>query len=72
MHRETWDGLVECADCGVPVDVEFERGYRVADNSALCMACAIKRGGSFDEDEDLWSVPPDVIGLFPDTEHEVR
>ncbi|MBW2291750.1 MAG: hypothetical protein JRG94_05505 [Deltaproteobacteria bacterium] len=72
MQRETRDELVECADCGVPVDVGLERGYPVGDNSALCWECAIKRGARFDDDEDLWLEPPDVTGLFPDVEHKVR
>lgn len=72
MHRETWDEIVECADCGTPIDVALERGYRGAGDWALCLTCALKRGGQFDENEDSWTVAPDVTGLRPDDEHKVR
>lgn len=72
MHRETLAELVDCADCGAPVDVGRERGYQGAGNWALCQACALERGGHFDENEDRWTVQPEVTGLRPDDEHRVR
>jgi hypothetical protein len=29
----------------------------------LCDACAVDRGGVYDEPEDRWAVPPDLAGL---------
>lgn len=72
MHEETWVGLIDCADCGSPVDLGLERGYRVAENIGMCWACTVKRGGLFDEDEDLWLEPPDLTGLYPDVDHKVN
>lgn len=63
MHRETWDEIVECIDCGEPVDVGLERGYRVAENSGLCWSCAVARGARFDEEEDRWRVEPDTSDI---------
>jgi hypothetical protein len=72
MHREESGGTVDCADCRVPVDLGHECGYQGAGDWALCQACGLRRGGHFDENEDRWTVPPDVTGLRPDDEHRVR
>jgi hypothetical protein len=72
MHREAWGELVDCADCGAPLDVGRERGYQGEGDWALCRECAIARGGRFDENEDRWMVTPDVTGLRSDDEHRER
>jgi len=38
----------------------------IGDRAALCFECAIARGGSFDEREDRWVVPPGLAGLERD------
>ncbi len=63
MHRQTWFEMMDCADCGIPIDVDRERGYRSADDWALCSGCALERGGCFDEEEDRWVVLPDTTDL---------
>jgi hypothetical protein len=35
----------------------------MSDDAFLCLECALKRGGVFDEDTDRWVVPPDVEDL---------
>lgn len=72
MYREASDKMVECVDCGVALDVDLERGYRGLGEWALCWDCALRRGATFDEQEDRWTVAPDVSGLPPDDEHRVR
>ena len=73
MHREAWDEITECVDCGAPVDVARERGYRTVSEWALCWQCATNRGARYDEDEDRWSVPPETSGLpLSDEDHRER
>ena len=72
MHREEWDELTNCIDCGTPVDVGRERGYQSEGGWALCWDCALARGARFDENEDRWTVQPDVVGLAAEDDHKVR
>lgn len=63
MERRGSEEMVDCADCGLPLDLGRDRGYRGHGDWALCGACALERGARFDEDEDCWIVPPDATGL---------
>lgn len=72
MFREESDALVECVDCGTPLDVDRERGYALSDSLALCWSCALSRGAQFDEEGERWRTPPDTGGLSIDDEHRVR
>jgi hypothetical protein len=72
MHRKEREEIVTCVDCGSPLDVERERGYSATSEWALCWSCALTRGARFDENEDRWSVPPDLTGLPPIGEEEIR
>lgn len=72
MEREQAEEIVDCADCGLPLDVERERGYRGHQEWALCRGCALQRGAQFDEDEDIWIVPPDLTDLPGLRDHRVR
>mgnify|MGYP003573227590 CR=1 FL=1 len=71
MYREAWDEISECVDCGAPVDVGRERGYRVSDRQVLCWSCSIARGARFDEDEDRWRIQPDTSDIPREEEHQV-
>jgi hypothetical protein len=57
------DDMSTCIDCGAPLPGEGARSYANAPASYLCFACAERRGGVYDEDEDRWTIPPDVSGL---------
>ena len=52
--------LCQCAECGADVDVHADRYFVFSDEGVLCFECAISRGGQYDEDNDVWLVPPDV------------
>jgi hypothetical protein len=52
-----------CALCGADLDVGRERGFAVGADAALCFACAVARGGRFDEAEQRWVVEPDFGDL---------
>lgn len=41
-----------------------DRAFAVSDDEYLCFACAARRGGTFDEDEDEWTTPPDLSGIW--------
>ena len=71
MRSDTWDGMDECVDCGARIEAGIGRGYRVTDELALCLSCALKRGGVLDEDY-IWTQPPDLTGIDPDTQHKYR
>lgn len=72
MFREESDAMVECLDCGTPLDVDRERGFALGNDMALCWSCARSRGAEFDEEEGRWRSPPDTEGLVIDDEHRVR
>lgn len=63
MHREEADQYVACADCGATVLVAPDRAFAFGEQSALCWECAMRRGGSYDADQDRWTEPPDVSDL---------
>lgn len=52
-----------CADCGALIDPEGARTYSFGEQGVLCWACAIRRGGSYDAGEEVWTTAPSVVGL---------
>ena len=60
MHRSEAHELVECLDCRATIAPERERAFAVSEDVYLCFACAVRRGGVYDEAEDRWVVPPRV------------
>lgn len=66
MHRSDEQNLVECAACGVQVDINLGRSFTLGSSSALCFECAIERGGSFDEQTDRWTETPRVSDVARD------
>jgi hypothetical protein len=60
MEEEEWLETVACVDCGEPVCPGADRAFAVSGELFLCFGCAERRGGVFDEDEDRWTVPPQV------------
>jgi hypothetical protein len=58
------DELLSCSDCGAAVATVQERLYAFGTDGVLCMECALRRGGTWDEGRDRWSVPPRVDDLL--------
>lgn len=58
------DELAPCSDCGATVASDQERLYAFGTEGVLCMECALRRGGAWDEGRDRWSVPPRVDDLL--------
>jgi hypothetical protein len=54
---------VECVACGATFAPEDARAYAVDEETFLCWACSLDRGGKFDAQRDCWVRPPDVRGL---------
>jgi hypothetical protein len=63
MHREESEELTTCADCGATVSASAEPCYGFGAQGFVCFECALRRGGSYDSDQDRWSIPPDVADL---------
>ncbi len=62
-HREEWDEQANCAECGALISRAAERGFAFGESGVLCFACAERRGGSYDADEDRWTRAPSLAGL---------
>jgi hypothetical protein len=63
VHRTEADELVHCLECGAEISLALDRTFALDDDVALCFACAIKRGGSYDAAHDTWSHAPNLRGL---------
>jgi hypothetical protein len=63
QEREDWADAVSCVDCGAELWPEVECAYAVGPETYLCFACAERRGGAYDSDEDRWITPPDESGI---------
>jgi hypothetical protein len=66
MHRSDPHESARCADCGAEVAVGTGRAAAVTETLFLCFACAMKRGGRYDERLDRWDVAPDAGDLLRD------
>jgi len=54
MHRSDAREFATCADCGAEIAPGRERAYSFGEESALCWACAVRHGGTYDEELDRW------------------
>jgi len=64
VERDTRDEAMGlCSDCGMDVGLEESHAFASGGGVTLCWACAVKRGGEFDEDADRWRVPPRTADL---------
>lgn len=68
MHRSEAQDLLDCSQCGAEVSRGADRVFILTQDNALCFACALKRGGVYDEAHDTWKRAPDLQGL----EREMR
>jgi len=53
-----------CLDCGDSLAPAVDRVFAVRHGQAICMACAGRRGGIYDESTDGWLKEPRVDDLF--------
>ena len=65
MHRDEAEQISSCADCGAPTAPD-DRSYAFGTTGLLCWKCGVRRGGSYEADEDRWTRAPDVADLHPE------
>jgi hypothetical protein len=63
MHRSESAELIDCCDCGAIMSPATERAFGVGEDEFLCLDCAIRRGGVYDEPRERWTVPPNLSGI---------
>jgi hypothetical protein len=63
MHTQEWDDIVDCCDCGATVAPDTDRVFALSDETFLCFACAVARGGVYDGMEERWTVAPNAAGV---------
>lgn len=52
---------LSCIDCGTRIDADqavAERTFALTEEVVLCHACALRRGGVYDDHEDKWKLAP--------------
>jgi len=69
-HREELEDQASCAECGAVISRAAERGFAFGEAEVLCFACAERRGGSYDAEEDRWTQAPSLAGLRAAAEPE--
>jgi len=50
-----------CIECGSEIDADqavAQRTFALTDELVLCHACALRRGGVYDDAEDKWKLAP--------------
>jgi recombinational DNA repair protein (RecF pathway) len=60
MDEEELSDLVDCVDCGATISPGPDRAFALGEGRFLCFACAGRRGGAYDIEEDRWTSAPDV------------
>ncbi len=66
--REELDERTRCFECGAIIPPSDGRGLAVAEGIVLCHDCCVRRGGRFDGEHQVWSMPPwfdDLVGQGP-------
>ena len=62
MENEDFEEPIACSDCrGLFGDTD--PSFRFGRSVALCLDCAIRRGGAYDPARDRWERWPDVEEL---------
>ena len=52
---------LSCIDCGTRIDADqavAARTFAITNEVVLCHACALSRGGVYDDSEDKWKLAP--------------
>jgi hypothetical protein len=62
MQQGQWGDPTSCCDCGAEIWPEVDRAFACATGTYLCFACAERRGGVYDANEDRWLAPPEHRG----------
>lgn len=62
------DAVETCLDCGALVSAVVNRVFAVGCDDVICMECAERRGGEYDEEQDRWKVAPQVDDLLESVE----
>jgi hypothetical protein len=62
------DELVSCLECGAMVAPAVDRVFPVGCEEIICMECALRRGGVYDENEDRWETEPRIADLLESVE----
>lgn len=60
-HMDPDLGQLNCIDCGTPIDADqavAERTFAITGEVVLCHACALRRGGVYDDADDKWKIAP--------------
>ena len=65
MHRSESRELATCLICGAEIAPERDRAFAMSGDTFLCFACAVRRGGSWDEGHDRWTTEPQTGDLPP-------
>ncbi|MEB2344580.1 MAG: hypothetical protein OZ948_07570 [Deltaproteobacteria bacterium] len=55
--------LTRCVLCGAEIAPGRDRTFAISPEQFLCFACAVRRGGSWDERRDRWTEEPELGGL---------
>jgi hypothetical protein len=63
MHHDEADEVLNCMDCDAEVTPGADRDFEFGGGGVLCWACAVDRGGTYDEDLCRWVEAPDVTDL---------
>lgn len=62
MDRDEIADLLVCRGCGAEIS-SLDRSFVFGEDEALCYACAVDRGGVYDERLDAWEQAPSVTDL---------
>ena len=63
LGAEEADLASSCADCGALIDPDGARSYTFGEQGVLCWSCAIRRGGSYSAEQEVWTTAPGLTGL---------
>ena len=63
MESDDRSYLVDCLDCSEPIDPAFDRPFAITAEVMLCHTCALRRGGAYDSDNEIWAVAPSLDAI---------
>ena len=58
------DASDRCLECGATISAVVDRVFAVGCDDVICMECAERRGGEYDEEEDRWKITPQIDDLL--------
>jgi hypothetical protein len=60
---DDWEDTSACVECGAILWPNVDRAFPSGPDTYLCFACAERRGGVYAEEDDRWTVAPNMAGL---------